>query len=542
VTRGTCKQRPVTDVRVALQRSPAIHCCAVSKILTLTFVALAPVLHAADIFTACRTGNVEMARELIAASPELMYSLDNPSPGWAGRDSMGNLPMGLAIVRGDFDMVSLFLDAGYDVGRADDLEDSVLGFALAFARDGSEEREPHRRIFALILGQGFDVERRYPDGGTLLHDLDSDQMWAAERLLEAGVPVNGMNQAGDKAIDAIPDDELHAPLRQLLLAHGAEYGHSWWARSPNAQKLMSGLVFILFIFVLNRIVTMTSNRIMRTRSRVLLRCLALGLLMVAGGLWLGSGTFIRILEPEFASDEMLLAFGIVAFKFLPIFLIIAGTAFARRAAQLKIVSAAVAMKSDTRPPILYLRSFQDDASGLRRSFFRTLALWFNPMMALRSSHEEQLAAMLRKAGPVVAIGDPQEEVPELGAFRLYVSHNDWQQTVLDLMNRSQLVVWRPGHTEGVWWELENLIRQCPPERIVVYLPKENRRVARARNKELEQRTATLLPVPIPAEAMRKRFVSFTEDWDAEPHLSIAPILKKLKNLNLPGADAEDSGQ
>jgi hypothetical protein len=33
--------------------------------------------------------------------------------------------------------------------------------------------------------------------------------------------------------------------------------------------------------------------------------------------------------------------------------------------------------------------------------------------------------------PVIAVGKPGETLPELGAARMYVGHEDWQRTLLE---------------------------------------------------------------------------------------------------------------
>jgi hypothetical protein len=42
--------------------------------------------------------------------------------------------------------------------------------------------------------------------------------------------------------------------------------------------------------------------------------------------------------------------------------------------------------------------------------------------------------------------------PELGAARLYVSHDEWRETVENLIVRARLVLIRTGSTPNLWWE------------------------------------------------------------------------------------------
>ncbi|MEM1296020.1 MAG: hypothetical protein AAGH89_11690 [Verrucomicrobiota bacterium] len=109
-----------------------------------------------------------------------------------------------------------------------------------------------------------------------------------------------------------------------------------------------------------------------------------------------------------------------------------------------------ALSGDSRPPILYLRSFADD---------KTVYL-----------EEEQLAGVFGPAGPFVAIGRPGERLPQLGAARLYVADEDWQDRVLELMQRAQLVVLFGGETPGLGWELRQLRLHVDPHRVVFLVP------------------------------------------------------------------------
>jgi hypothetical protein len=150
-------------------------------------------------------------------------------------------------------------------------------------------------------------------------------------------------------------------------------------------------------------------------------------------------------------------------------------------------------KSDARPPILYLRSFLDDrktdlhnpsllAEFLGVQSFSNLPLpWryillFHPIRIIRlffgiavDTSEEQLGAYFRKFGPFVAIGKPGERFATSGASRMYVSNETWQQTVMDLLAESQIVVLQPAKTEGIWWEVQKTAAAVEPQRLLICL-------------------------------------------------------------------------
>ncbi|HEX8508061.1 MAG TPA: hypothetical protein VF635_00985 [Propionibacteriaceae bacterium] len=124
-----------------------------------------------------------------------------------------------------------------------------------------------------------------------------------------------------------------------------------------------------------------------------------------------------------------------------------------------VADAARAMSRDPRPPILYLRGFEDDAREGVTPDSGGFVL---------GTLEERLVRALRAHGPVIAVGHPSEPLPPLGAARLYVADDQWQATVLDLAERSQLVVLRPATSAGLRWEIQEVIPRVGAERFSVY--------------------------------------------------------------------------
>jgi hypothetical protein len=63
--------------------------------------------------------------------------------------------------------------------------------------------------------------------------------------------------------------------------------------------------------------------------------------------------------------------------------------------------------------------------------------------------EQAIVKVLRKYGPVIAIGRPCEALPPLGAARFYVSDELWKSKVEDTARVARLVVWATGLSEGL---------------------------------------------------------------------------------------------
>ncbi len=107
---------------------------------------------------------------------------------------------------------------------------------------------------------------------------------------------------------------------------------------------------------------------------------------------------------------------------------------------------------DTRPPIVYLRSFTDEVSIARE--------------------EEDLATIFGDVGPFVAIGRPGDPLPPLGASRFYVADSDWQGFVAGLLRKASLVIVLAGRTQGLAWEAAQCRQLLDPRRLVILVPLE----------------------------------------------------------------------
>ena len=112
---------------------------------------------------------------------------------------------------------------------------------------------------------------------------------------------------------------------------------------------------------------------------------------------------------------------------------------------------------DHRAPILYLRSFTIDNQPVK---VRPRG-WTARLIGLSGVFPTLDEAVLDCAapyGPVIAIGDPRDPVPPLGAARKFVGQQgDWKKVVADLANASQLIVMVVDSTEGVRWEVKHIV-------------------------------------------------------------------------------------
>jgi hypothetical protein len=91
-------------------------------------------------------------------------------------------------------------------------------------------------------------------------------------------------------------------------------------------------------------------------------------------------------------------------------------------------------------------------------------------------------------GPVIAIGDPRDPTPPLGAARVHAPGEGlaWQDIVKGLVSASKAVVICPKDTEGVKWEL-GLIERAGARDRTIYLA--NPELPAATNESLFARLA-----------------------------------------------------
>ena len=114
------------------------------------------------------------------------------------------------------------------------------------------------------------------------------------------------------------------------------------------------------------------------------------------------------------------------------------------------------LRTDARAPVLYLRSFLDEYGTSLESYLPTTS-------------EEKLAKHYHRYGPVIAIGNPKEDLPLLGASRLYFDQDTWQAAVLYLMSISQLIIIQAGIAPGLLWELGSVRNGLDPEKLIISL-------------------------------------------------------------------------
>ncbi len=229
------------------------------------------------------------------------------------------------------------------------------------------------------------------------------------------------------------------------------------------------------------------------------------------------GVFRRDPQGEFFASIIWLIFSVLALSRPTVSLIRRSWQAGARRAEEEL------QRAGSRRPIFYLRSFDLDSKIGRTSIVELLT------GRAFATAEQSLAKRMRRSGPVIAIGRPDEKLPALGAARFYVSHDRWKDKVADVAKASQLVVWATGTTEGLRWEISHLLDSLPPEKLIIWAhPHLLRLLPPQREVEWQKFLAALgsvFPHPLPSHLGITRFFHFDKDYRPIPEVSLRAVLK-----------------
>ena len=186
----------------------------------------------------------------------------------------------------------------------------------------------------------------------------------------------------------------------------------------------------------------------------------------------------------------------------------------RTAKSLTLKGAREILMRDKRPPIIYLRPFEYDQTVVKEALFTK---YINAFVKA-PNFEQILQKQIGDLAPFIAVGNPRESLTPEGAARTYLSNDNWQNVVKDLLYMCDYVLIQIGKTAGVIWETEFIVRNCAPQSVLLCLgigiESETERIELY--KEFCERTKDILRHPLPKEIDNALFIYFEEDW--KPHL------------------------
>ena len=205
-----------------------------------------------------------------------------------------------------------------------------------------------------------------------------------------------------------------------------------------------------------------------------------------------SGTFIAALFIYIAGAIPALLIGIMAgghllvagVAYLPV-AYFAGRLWDRGRRQLALRVQEI-RKLDTRAPVLLLRSFSEDNLALER---RYRMLWILEGSKQTFTLESYVVNRVWYLGPVIAVGDPRDDLSPLGAARDYVPEDQWRARISEYLDESVYVVCILGSTPGLRWEYEEIKARGKQDNVLVVFP------------------------PKPIEELQRRWVVFRDIFD-----------------------------
>lgn len=140
--------------------------------------------------------------------------------------------------------------------------------------------------------------------------------------------------------------------------------------------------------------------------------------------------------------------------------------------------------------LLYLRPFELDAGRLLQlsvgascGLVVCAILWLQPRfpfpwplwvllctapLFVRLGEEQSLQSGFGSFGRLVTFSQPRKRLQPIGAWRHQAS-DQWKDDVTNYMREARLVIFRPGSSPSIEWELHRLLDTVPVERILFYL-------------------------------------------------------------------------
>ncbi len=211
----------------------------------------------------------------------------------------------------------------------------------------------------------------------------------------------------------------------------------------------------------------------------------------------------------------------LAFSFWLIRLMLIGARKLRlRARRIALQSADEVVAADARPPVLFLRSFEEEQVPLTAARLPLLLRGFDPGTEYRTL-EEMIVLNLTHVGPVVAVADPSRGEIPVGAARWRVKDEEWQQFVESKIRAAALIVIGVADTDGLRWEMQALKRMGALSKTIFICPPDV-----TRNQALLSELALVLglsgglgPVPGLAHVLAAHIAGTAPTWFVAPALS-----------------------
>lgn len=71
--------------------------------------------------------------------------------------------------------------------------------------------------------------------------------------------------------------------------------------------------------------------------------------------------------------------------------------------------------------------------------------------------EEHLAKKIGTLGPFITVGNPEEKIAPLGAYRAYFKGEDWREAIPLWISATPLIIFIVGGSGNAAWEIEKIV-------------------------------------------------------------------------------------
>ncbi len=146
----------------------------------------------------------------------------------------------------------------------------------------------------------------------------------------------------------------------------------------------------------------------------------------------------------------------------PIATIVAASFFFRMARRQRLAANRWKIFDETKPPLLYLRSFplDPDPDSISK---------LSPYPGTRErSFDELLERATRRLGVMLALGDPGDYLPTPGALKIYPTDDAWRNCVDRLAKCASAVLVLEGGSRGLAWEFSHLRANVDPRKVFLF--------------------------------------------------------------------------
>ncbi len=349
-----------------------------------------------------------------------------------------------------------------------------------------------------LAAHGFDFNITNSRQQTPLHLAISDGFAdVLEALILSGVDINAKDREGKTAYDILLESDVfqwteadlveqeeswqdvreyhqqYLDMQSLLQRYGAEtnFGTLRWQVEPISYQIFIATWILIGFF--SFLCLKLANGFYAFWLSWVFRLSVIAPLIT---MFISSGHFIADKDFDKWIDGLLKLFPFITYYVVSSAALLGlAKVLHNRGAGKTSIPARWIVSNEKIPYVVYLRAFFTDSTPEEKNhsaYLLLFAVFIAPLFLIfflfRKTREENEVEVFRKFGPVVGIGNPTEPLPLPGAYRLYVgTEGDWQSEVKNRLKGCSLCVIRMAETEGVTWEINNVLNRLPLEKILL---------------------------------------------------------------------------